>query len=79
MFSESLSKNKSYFIVVEGNNKDEFNAFILELDCEQMSLYSVLIISTQKYGPSDLPIRRSYFHTFKRGRKIFKINNCFVS
>ena len=58
MFSASLSKNKSYFIVVEGNNKDhEFNAFFLELGCEQVSLYSV-ISSTKKYGPSDLPIRR---------------------
>ena len=66
--------------MVEGNNKDhEFNVFFLELGCEQMSLYSVLIISTQKYGQSDSPIRRSYFHTFKRGRKILKINNCFVS
>ena len=50
MFSASLSKNKSYFIVVEGNNKDhEFNAFFLELGCEQVSLYSV-ISSTKNMG-----------------------------
>lgn len=38
--SESLSKNKSYFIVAEGSDKDyELNIFFLELGYEQASLF----------------------------------------
>ena len=50
--------------MVEGNDKDhELSASFLELGCEQVSLYSFLIIGSKNMGNG---IDRLGFHNFKR-------------
>ena len=56
--------------MVEGYDKDhELNASFLELGCEQVTLYSFLIISPKNMGNA---IDRLGFRNFLRGRKYGK-------